>query len=129
MGTETKVEKMFMTLEDGQSVVWEGIKDIQFTESEDDDVIVPREFLTNREVTFTAEIKWPKFFRCKNRKRYKKLMMSLGLSRDYMDQYLKFTDTLRRMNAGRLPTYQELWSVNLADFLMQNDVTILKGGN
>ena len=115
MGEETKVEKMFVTLEDGRGIVWEGIKDVQFTECiehdyYDDTVVVPS-------LTVTFEAKYPKFFRCKNRKRYKKLMMSLGLSRDYMDQYLKFADTLRRMDAKHLPTYQELWNANRVNFI------------
>lgn len=110
MGEEMKIEKMFMTLEDGKSFVWEGIKDVQFTESEDDDDIVPHELLPGREVTFTAEVKWPKFFRCKNRKRYKKLMMSLGYSRDLVEIYFELIEWLRRNIEEYNPSYQELWN-------------------
>ena len=90
MGEETKVKKMFMTLEDRQSVVFEGIKDIQFTECiehdyYDDTVVVPS-------LTVTFEAKYPKFFHCTNRKRYKKLLMSLSkIDRNYIDGYLKCT--------------------------------------
>jgi len=110
MGEETKVEKMFMTTEDGRGIVWEGIKDIQFTDSEDDDIVVPRELLTDREISFTAEVKWPKFQRCKNRKRCKKLMMSLGYSRDLVEVYFGLIKWLRYNIEEYNPSYQELWN-------------------
>lgn len=109
MGEETKIEKMYMTFEEGRGIVWEGIKDVQFTECierdyYDDTVVVPS-------LTVTFEAKYPKFFRCKNRKRYKKLLMSLGkIGRNYIDGYLKCIDHMRTVNPKFVPSYQELWN-------------------
>ena len=117
MGEETKVEKMFISLEDGRGIVWEGIKDIQFTECVehdyyDDTVVVPSlTFIRDREATFTDEVKWPKFFRCKNRKRYKKLLMSLGVSRNYADWLIEgfvIRKTIWPKECNF--SYQELWN-------------------
>lgn len=117
MGEETKVEKMFMTLENGRGIVWEGIKDIQFTECVehdyyDDTVVVPSlTFIRDREATFTAEVKWPKFFRCKNRKRYKKLLMSLGVGRNYADWLIEGFVARKEIWPKECDfSYQELWN-------------------
>lgn len=119
MGEETKVEKMFLSLEDGQGVVWEGIKDIQVTECiehdyYDDTVVVPTiTLIGDREASFTAvEVKYPKFWRCKSRKRFKKLMMSIGFSRNQVDQYLMFADAMRALGEDCFPSYQQTWNAN-----------------
>ena len=102
MGEETKVEKMFMSIEDGPGFVWNGLDSVT-TDISNEPI--------DGECSFTLMIKIPKFFRCKNRKRYKKLMMSCGFSRNYMDRYLKDADYLRFM-VPNIPGYQKLWDCN-----------------
>lgn len=111
MGEEVKVERFIMETENGRGVVWPGIKSVTADFSEDP-VNVEKIAIGPMECSFTATLKFPKFWRCKNRKRYKKLMMSCGLSRNYMDQYLKFTDSLRTIDSERIPNYQRLWDMN-----------------
>jgi hypothetical protein len=117
MGEETKIEKLFLNTEDGQGYVFEGIKDIQFTECVehdyyDDTVVVPSlTFIRDRDVTFTAETKWPKYFRCKNRKRYKKLLMSLGAGRNYADWLIERLVVCKEIWPKECNfSYQELWN-------------------
>ena len=118
MGEETKIEKMFLTRDDGYKIVLDGVKDIQFTECVehdyyDDTVVVPSlTFIRDREATFTAEVKWPKFFRCKNRKRYKKLLMSLGVGRNYADWLIEWFVVRKEIWPKECDfSYQELWNV------------------
>lgn len=56
------------------------------------------------EVSFTATIKWPKYFRCKNRKRFRKLLMSLRIPRNYVNWLIWY----ERLD-NTYPSYQELW--------------------
>lgn len=117
MGEETKVEKMFLIVKNGHEVVIEGIKDIQFTDCiehayYDNTVVVPSlTFIRDREVTFTAETKWPKYFHYKNRKRYKKLLMSLGVSRNYADWLIEGFVVRKTIWPKECNfSYQELWN-------------------
>lgn len=109
MGEETKVEKMFLTRDDGYKIVLDGIKDIQFTECIEHDyydntVVVP-------DLTVTFEAKYPKIFRCKNRKRYKKLLMSLGVSRNYADWLIEGFVARKEIWPMECNfSYQELWN-------------------
>ena len=54
-----------------------------------------------QEVEFAFTIKAPKRWRCKNRKRFIKLMMSEGISRNYAERLADFV-------RGRMP-YGKVW--------------------
>ena len=109
MGEETKVEKMFMALEDGTEVELNGIKSVT-TDLFDYKFDKDRITLGPYEWSFTATTKYPKFWRCTNRKRYKKLMMSLGYSRDLVEEYFRLYSWLRTYIKEYNPSYQELWN-------------------
>lgn len=51
------------------------------------------------DVSFTGSIKFPKVLRCRNRKRFVKLLMSIGIPRNV-------ANTLRAVPGE---TYQEMW--------------------
>ena len=110
MGEEVKVEHFIMEPEDGRGIVWSGLKSVTSDFSEDP-IDVEKIVLGSMECTFTATLNFPKFFRCTNRKRYKKLLMSCGLSRNCINQYLKFVDYRRTINNRRIPNYQQLWNI------------------
>lgn len=57
----------------------------------------------------TYTLKFPKFFRCKSRKRYKKLLMSIGLSRNFIESYLNYLESLSVAIPEYNYSYQELW--------------------
>ncbi len=63
-------------------------------------------------MTFRGDFKFklPKFWRCKNRKRFKKLMMSLGYSRDLVETYFHLYGWMRKNIKEYNPSYQELWN-------------------
>lgn len=110
MGEETKIEKMFLTRDDGTEVEWNGIKSVTtdlFDYKFDKDGIT----LGPYEWSFTATTKYPKFWRCKNRKRYKKLLMSLGVGRNYADWLIEGFVARKDIWPKECDfSYQELWN-------------------
>ena len=54
------------------------------------------------EMTFTFAWKTPKRWRCRSRKRFIKLMMSEGISRNYAERLAHFTQMV-------MPSYGEAW--------------------
>lgn len=108
MGEEVKVEHFIMETEDRQGIVWPGITSVTMDISEEP-VDVETFNLGSLEGSFTATVKYPKFWRCKNRKRYKKLLMSTGMDRNFIDCYLQDLKSNRKERQSFCYSYQWLW--------------------
>ena len=79
MGTEAEVEKCWIINEDGTRTEWSGLKSVTYDVSFESTDIHTVDLAIPYEASFSITLRWPKFYRCKNRKRFKKLMMSVGL--------------------------------------------------
>lgn len=88
MGEETKIESWILYPEDGPGFVWKGLESVT-VDTTSDPVDHELIFPDHLKCTFTATLKYPKFWRCKNRKRFKKLLMSTGLfDRNQAEHYV-----------------------------------------
>ncbi len=109
MGEQVNIEKCWISVDGESAVEWHGI---QTVESEIDNQLMIGEQVDRGlaagiiDCSFT--LKWPKYFRCKNRKRFIKLLMSTGLDRNTA---VIFADTMSIMNefVGFKHSYQEWW--------------------
>lgn len=87
MGPESKNEDYTLCL-DGMPIAWrEPLPEITVRE---EGVAELAGGLVCEPVEFTAHFKTPKRWRCKNRKRFIKLMMSEGISRNYAERLADF---------------------------------------
>ena len=109
MGEQVNLEKCWISVDGEPAVEWHGI---QTVESEIDAQLKIGEQVNMglaagiNDCSF--DFKWPKYFRCKNRKRFIKLLMSIGLDRNTA---VIFADTMSMMNefVGFKHSYQEWW--------------------
>ena len=87
MGPESKNEDYTLCL-DGMPIAWrEPLPEITVREEGVAELAGGR---VCEPVEFTAHFKTPKRWRCKNRKRFIKLMMSEGISRNYAERLADF---------------------------------------
>ena len=106
--TETKEVKLYMKPEGSEEwIEWNGIKSI--TADTTGEPVDTDTLWLGSSIEGTFEFKTPKFWRCKNRKRFKKLLMSEGISRDFVDCYLQELELRRNEHPGFCYSYQWLW--------------------
>lgn len=89
---------------EGRGFVWPGSLEELTLEPNETDISYSLTPLFE-DFTFTATVKWPKYFRCKNRKRFRKLLMSLGMPRNYVNWLIWY----ERLDDS-YPSYQEMWN-------------------
>ena len=103
MGTEAEVEKCWIINEDGTRTEWSGLKSVTYDVSFESTDIHTVDLAIPYEASFSITLRWPKFYRCKNRKRFKKLMMSVGLyDRNSCEKFIKLWNGTK--------SYQTTWN-------------------
>ena len=101
---ETVDTSQFMIVDDqGNTVKWDGIRDLEFETVVNDDapyhslLMVPND--DSLEVNLVCNLK---VMRCRNKKRFKKLLMSIGVERDLTEMYIWLVQAANM-------SYQDAW--------------------